>query len=80
MRNITRYAAAGAVAAVLAGGGFATGQSAAAPQEPKVPASCVAPLDGGKYKMVPDGDAELYQGGVYVCVRGLWILDVDYGQ
>ena len=79
MRSFPRYAAAAAAAVVLATGGFATGQSVGAHPAPKVPTSCVAPLNNGTYKMVDDGDAERYTDGVYVCVKGRWVLDPDYG-
>lgn len=62
------------------GGGFATGHAVTAPAQHRIPTSCVAPLGNGGYKMVPDGDAERYTDGVYVCVQGMWVLDPDYGQ
>lgn len=80
MRTITRYGAGAVLAVALAGGGFATGQASTAPAQPKIPTSCIAPLEGTGFKIVPDGDAERYTDGVYVCVQGMWVLDPDYGQ
>lgn len=80
MRSITRYSGAAVLALALAGGGYATGQAAATPPQPKIPTSCVAPLGHGQYKMVADGDAERYDNTVDVCVKGRWVEDPDYGQ
>lgn len=80
MRNITRCGAGAVLALALAGGGFATGQAAAEPPQPKIPASCVAPLGHGQYKAVGDGEAERYDSTVYVCVKGRWVEDPFYGQ
>jgi hypothetical protein len=78
--RVPRYAAASMAALALAGAGFGSGVVTAAPPAPKIPVTCVAPLNGGSYKTVPDGDAERYDTGVYVCAKGLWILDEEYGQ
>jgi hypothetical protein len=80
MRRTTRYAAVTSMALVIAGGGAATGMAIQAPSTPKIPTSCVAPMNDGTYKKVQDGDAERYESGVYVCTGARWVLDPEYGQ
>lgn len=80
MNRYSRYGIAALLALGLAGGGVAAGAALAVPVTSNIPTSCIAPLDGGTYKVVADGDAERYTDGVYQCVKGMWVLNPDYGQ
>lgn len=81
MRKITKIAlVTGAAVAVIGAGAVDVADLSVATTGSQIPTSCVAPLNNGAYKMVADGDAERYDDGVYVCAKGRWILDPDYGQ
>jgi len=82
MRKYARCAAVAGAALIIASAGAGAGAAVAdaGHHGPVIPASCIAPLNGGAYRSVPDGDAERYDTGVYVCANGAWVLDPDYGQ
>lgn len=82
MRRIPRWVSATALTVgALAGAGAVVASASVAHTGSQVPVmSCIAPLNDGTYKKVPDGDAEAYDSGVYVCAAGSWVLDEDYGQ